>query len=178
MYVSLICSPGVAGDEGGCFLFKERIEARPTGAFNYMVDGRVFRRSSTSRGVTVKVDVDAKPVPWSSRFNPGGPPRPAPPQLRQTLWTFRFEAPTGQPLNVGDYRGATRIDIEGEAPELDYSGPIPLASVDRGRFVVWEVEFAGNELKRLAIDFVANGRPNGNDVPPVFGMIRYNSTFD
>jgi hypothetical protein len=87
-------------------------------------------------------------------------------------WSFRFEAPQGQALGPGDYPQTRRIDIDQERPELDYSGRGRGNSQVSGHFVVWEVEFAENAVKRLAVDFVAEAGS------PLYGMIRYNSTFE
>ena len=122
-----------------------------------MVDGRGFRRTRSERGVIVEVGAPASPDRWS----------------------FRFEAPLDQALQPGDYPDTRRIDEDQERPELDYAGRRRGINQVSGRFVVWEVEFSANEVKRLAVDFVAHPVQNGHELrPPLYGMIRYNSTFE
>jgi hypothetical protein len=70
------------------------------------------------------------------------------------------------------------LGLDGERPELDYSGRGRGIDQISGRFVVWEIEFSGNDVKRLAVDFVAHPIDAGKEGPPLYGMIRYNSTFD
>ncbi len=84
----------------------------------------------------------------------------------------------GQEFHAGDYPGARRIDPQGQLPELDYSGRGRGNTQATGRFVVWEIEFSGNDVKRLAVDFVGHSIDAGKEGPPLYGMIRYNSTFE
>ena len=40
--------------------------------------------------------------------------------------------------------------------------------------MVWELEVRGDQVVRLAIDFVQHGEKTG---PPLYGVIRFNSSF-
>jgi S1-C subfamily serine protease len=157
-YVSLVISPGERAGNGRSLFYRGGLNLRSTGGDRHMVDGRILQRAFTQRGVHVNVAVASK--------NPQG-------------WSFRFEAPMGQVLQPGDYPEARRFGLDGELPELDYSGlGLYGSSQISGRFVVWEIESSGSDIKRLAVDFVAHPIYNGKEGPPVYGMIRYNSTFE
>jgi hypothetical protein len=156
-YVSLFQSPSERAGNGRSFFYRDGLTLRSTGGDRHMVDGRIFQRAYTNRGVHVDVKVASTP--------PQG-------------WSFRFEAPMGQLLQPGDYPGARRFGLDGGLPELDYSGPLYGSSQISGRFVVWEIASSEKKVERLAVDFVAYPIENGKECPPLYGMIRYNSTFE
>jgi S1-C subfamily serine protease len=154
----LVLSPGERVENGRSLFYRDGLTLRSTGGDRHMVDGRIFQRAYTNRGVHVDVNV--------ASASPQG-------------CSFRFEAPMGQVLQPGDYPRARRSGLDGELPELDYSGlGLYSSSQISGRFVVWEIESSGSDIKRLAVDFVAHPIYNGKEGPPVYGMIRYNSTFE
>jgi hypothetical protein len=155
-YISIVSSPGEYVGEGRTFHFREGIVVRSVGYSRYLENGVLVSRANSLRGVDVEVGA------ITSRDH----------------WSFRFEASLNQNLRAGDYLDARRIDVTGEHPEIHYGGRGRGHGMLSGRFVVWEVELSGNEIKRLAVDFVAHGRENGRDSPPLFGMIRYQSSFE
>ena len=77
-------------------------------------------------------------------------------------------------LQVGEYSfdDDTR---EQQAPSFSFSGD-GRGEVLNWKFVVWEFEVEGKEVKKLALDFVQRTTKVGNK--PLSGMIRYNSSFE
>ncbi len=63
-YVSVVSSPGEYLGAGGAFVFRDRLTVQSTGVARYMVDGRIFQRTNTLRGVRVDFDVAARDS-WS-----------------------------------------------------------------------------------------------------------------
>jgi len=130
---------------------------------------RGVRRTNATRGVTVASALPGKP------------------DRRE----ITFEAPHNQNVTAGDYPDARGMDVSGNAPELKWS-PDGCNDGD-GHFVVWEIEVKDNQVSRLAIDFVgrckglsstsiADRSKGGQFVTqrrfyPVYGMIRFRSTF-
>ncbi|MSQ95083.1 MAG: serine protease [Gemmataceae bacterium] len=90
-------------------------------------------------------------------------------------WFLDIGAPVGQYLAVGEYLNAKRYTSSGAAPGLDFRGKGRGSNILSGEFVVWELEMNGDQVVRLAIDFVqrSEGRPN-----PLQGKIRINSNFE
>ncbi len=83
-------------------------------------------------------------------------------------------APRGQFLQVGEYPGAKRYPFSDNSPGIEVNGNGRGCNMIEGKFVVWELEVKGNEVIRLAIDFVQ--RCEGK-MPPLAGMIRLNSNY-
>jgi S1-C subfamily serine protease len=89
-------------------------------------------------------------------------------------WQINFGAPMGQFLEVGDYRDAKRYPFSGASPGIEFMGQGRGCNQISGQFVVWELEIKGNEVTKLAIDFVQRCE---NTMPPLYGRIRYQSSF-
>jgi len=155
-YVSLISSPGEYVGQGRTYFFREGVAVRDTATHSYMQNGVVFRRSNPQRGVDVQLGAITS----------------------KDHWSFRFEAPLNQTLHAGDYPGTHRVGLDGQQPELDFGCGHRGNSRISGHFAVWEIEFSGGDVKRLAVDFVAHTAENGAELPALYGMIRYNSTFE
>jgi hypothetical protein len=89
-------------------------------------------------------------------------------------WTANFGGPGNQFLKVGEYTGAKRHPFSGAAPGLEFIGNGRGCNTIAGKFVVWEIEVKGNEVVRLAIDFIQRGEEKN---PPLYGSLRINSSF-
>lgn len=86
-----------------------------------------------------------------------------------------FDADRKRPLTPGLYKDATRFPFNNNNPGIDFSGNGTGHNTSRGKFQVHEIEFQGNKLSKLAVDFIFEGQ---SSVPrPVFGKIRYNSHY-
>jgi hypothetical protein len=89
-------------------------------------------------------------------------------------WQISFGAPTGQFLAVGEYLDAKRYPFSGPSPGIEFTGQGRGCNQISGEFVVWELEFKGNEVAKLAIDFVQRCETT---MPPLYGRLRYQSSF-
>jgi uncharacterized repeat protein (TIGR02543 family) len=90
-------------------------------------------------------------------------------------WRIDFSAPEGQPLTVGYYSAARRYPFT-PFNGLSVTGPGSGCNQLTGRFVVLEVAIASNgTVERFAADFEQHCE---DQVPAVFGAIRYNATVD
>jgi hypothetical protein len=89
-------------------------------------------------------------------------------------WTLEVGARAGQFLQPGEYLGAKRYAFSGNAPGLDFFGQGRVNNTLAGEFVVWELEMNGDQVVRLAIDFVQRSEGKGQ---PLNGKVRINSTF-
>ncbi|MBI3822110.1 MAG: hypothetical protein HY289_05450 [Planctomycetes bacterium] len=89
-------------------------------------------------------------------------------------WMFNVSAAGKDPLVVGEYIGAKRFPFNGNSPGLSFSGKGRGANQLAGTFRVWEIEFEGNNVTRLAVDFVQRSEIAG---PPLYGVLRHNSKF-
>jgi len=89
-------------------------------------------------------------------------------------WTLNFGGRDKRSLEVGEYDGAKRFPFSGDAPGLEFYGNGRGCNTLAGKFVVWEFEVKGNEVVRLAIDFIQRGEEKG---PPLYGSLRINSSF-
>jgi hypothetical protein len=89
-------------------------------------------------------------------------------------WTLNFGGPGNHFLEVGEYDGAKRFPFSGDAPGLEFYGKGRGANTLSGKFVVWELEVKGNQVVRLAIDFIQNCEEKQ---PPLYGSLRINSSF-
>jgi len=94
-------------------------------------------------------------------------------QVSVAGFNVQIGAPRGQFLEKKEYQGAKRYAFSDTAPGLDVTGPGRGASNVFGAFVVWELEMQGNNITRLAIDFVQRSERPTN--PPLTGKIRWNS---
>src|SRR5262249_18791831 len=143
---------------------------------NYSLGKNTLAVQSSPRGVKVSID-----EPVAGR------------QVKQ--WTMQFGAPYKHSLKVGEYGGAGGPGT----PGCD-SGPLlvvtrwlldggkrteglPGAEWDPGEFVVREIEFQGQKVVRLAIDFIKDshyGLPPTSRDPQrciIYGSLRFNSRF-
>jgi hypothetical protein len=84
-------------------------------------------------------------------------------------------APVGRSLTVGQYLDAKRHPFSDDRPGIEFTGHGRGCNEEAGRFVVWELEVKGNQIVRLAADFVVHCEVRN---PPFYGLVRYNSTLD
>ena len=87
-------------------------------------------------------------------------------------WTLEIGAPNGQMLQVGEYLNAKRFAFSGASPGLDFFGQGRGSGKIAGEFVVWELELDGEQITRLAVDFVQRAEEKGQ---PLHGKLRFNS---
>ena len=116
---------------------------------NYSYVGEDLTARTNHRGVTISVG------------SPGG-------------WTLHFGGPGNRFLDVGEYDGAKRFPFSGQAPGIEFTGHGRGCNRIAGKFVVWEIEVKGNQVVRLAIDFIQRCEEN---MPPLYGSLRINSSF-
>jgi hypothetical protein len=89
-------------------------------------------------------------------------------------WTLEVSPPQGEALKTGEYRNAKRSPSNKESG-FNFYGHGRGCNKVAGQFVVWEVEMNGNQVNRLAVDFMMRCEGNG---PPLYGMLRYHSKYD
>jgi hypothetical protein len=89
-------------------------------------------------------------------------------------WRILFGAPPGRFLEVGEYLDAKRYPFSDDSPGIEFTGYGRGANRIAGKFVVWELEVKGNQVVRLAVDFIQHCEEK---MPPLYGMIRFNSSF-
>lgn len=89
-------------------------------------------------------------------------------------WTLLFGAGQGRNLDVAEYRGARRHPFCEGSPGIELTGNGRGCNRINGEFRVWEFEQKGNTVVRLAVDFVQRCEEK---MPPIVGMLRFNSTF-
>lgn len=90
-------------------------------------------------------------------------------------WNVEFGGPRDQRLRAGEYLNAKRLPFNDNAPGLSFTGHGRGCNTVSGSFAVWEIELDGNQVRRLAIDFI---QFCDGDRSPSTGMIRYNSHFE
>jgi hypothetical protein len=90
-------------------------------------------------------------------------------------WNVQFAPPRGGALKAGEYDGAKRYPFNDDSPGLSYTGHGRGSNQVGGKFVVWELEVKDGKIAKLAIDFIYRSEVTG---PPLYGMLRYNSTFE
>jgi hypothetical protein len=88
-------------------------------------------------------------------------------------WEADFYGAGTQMLPPGEYADAHRTS-PGDAPGIDVHGDGRGCNQTAGKFIVWELAVVGDQVVRLAIDFVQQCEGKG---PPLYGRIRFNSTF-
>ncbi len=91
-------------------------------------------------------------------------------------WNLDLGAPQGQFLRPGEYRDARRFAFSGASPGLDFNGNGRGSNEVAGAFVVWELAVQGEQITRLAIDFVQHSESTTR--PPLTGKLRINSTLE
>jgi hypothetical protein len=89
-------------------------------------------------------------------------------------WMISFGGPGNKFLDVGEYDGAKRFPFSGDAPGIEFMGNGRGCNMISGKFVVWEIEVKGNQVVRLAIDFIQRCEEK---MPPLYGSLRINSSF-
>lgn len=94
-------------------------------------------------------------------------------EVQAAGWHLEVGAPNGQFLQVGEYLNAKRYAFSGASPGLDFFGQGRGSNTLAGAFVVWELEMNGDQIVRLAIDFVQRSEEKGQ---PLNGKLRINST--
>ena len=89
-------------------------------------------------------------------------------------WTIEFAPGKGKNLQPGEYLGARRFPFNDESPGINFSGNGRGCNTIAGLFRVWEIEVQGDQVIRLAVDFVQYCEEKG---PPLYGMLRFNSKY-
>jgi hypothetical protein len=89
-------------------------------------------------------------------------------------WRILFGGPGNRFLQVGEYPDAKRHPFSGDSPGIEFTGKGRGANRIAGKFVVWELEVKDNQVVRLAVDFIQHCEER---MPPLYGMIRVNSTY-
>src|SRR5262249_35965295 len=89
-------------------------------------------------------------------------------------WTLLFGGPRGHFLEVSEYLDARRYPFSDDSPGIEFTGNGRGCNQIAGMFAGWELEVKGNEVVRVAIDFVQRCEKTG---PPLYGMLRFNSSF-
>jgi hypothetical protein len=89
-------------------------------------------------------------------------------------WDLDLAGPKQTVIKVGEFMGAKRSAFSGDSPGLDFNGMGRGSNELSGKFVVWELEFDGDKVKRLAVDFYQQCE---GTMPPLYGVVRFNSKF-
>jgi hypothetical protein len=85
-----------------------------------------------------------------------------------------LSAGQGQNLGAGEYRNAKRQTFAGDSPGIELTRNGRGCNAISGEFRVWEIETKGNDVTRLAVDFVQRCEAK---MRALVGMLRFNSTF-
>src|SRR5262249_13567704 len=88
--------------------------------------------------------------------------------------TLHFGGPRNRFLEVREFDAAKRLPSSGDAQGIEFYGNGRGANMIAGKFVVWEIEVKGNQVVRLAIDFIQRCEEK---MPPLYGSLRINSSF-
>lgn len=120
-------------------------------------DANIFVNRNYHQGLSFYITSNA---PWPNRH----------------WWYLDLAAPSRRPLTVGVYALATRFPFQAlNEPGLSLSGNGRGCNTLTGRFEVLEAEYdASGRMQRFAANF--EQRCEGF-MPPLYGQIRYNSTF-
>ncbi|WP_435021863.1 S1C family serine protease [Tundrisphaera sp. TA3] len=89
-------------------------------------------------------------------------------------WTLSLSAGGNRMLEAAEYRDAKRYPFSNDAPGLDFSGNGRGSNMLAGEFRIWELDMTQGQVNRIAVDFVQ--RSEGK-MPPLVGMLRFQSTF-
>jgi hypothetical protein len=116
---------------------------------SYSYSGEVLTVQRNQRGVSISVE---------------GP----------TGWRILFGAPNGQFLDVGEYQDAKRFPFSDASPGIEFTGQGRGCNQISGQFMVWEFETSGNEVTKLAVDFIQRCE---NSMAPLYGRLRFRSSF-
>ena len=90
-------------------------------------------------------------------------------------WEIAFAAPRGKVMQPGEFPNAKRFPFNEESPGLDFSGHGRGSNIVGGKYVIWELEKKGDNIEKLAVDFIYRSEGSG---PPLYGMLRFNSSFE
>jgi S1-C subfamily serine protease len=128
---------------------------------SYAYPGDSLRIRKDARGVQVFIQI---PKEINGRI------------INSQEWMIMFGGPGKQFLEVGEYQRARRCAFSGDLPGIDVFGQGRGNNQVFGAFVVWELEVQGDEIVRMAIDFVQRGE--FQNAPPLKGKLRWNSKFE
>jgi hypothetical protein len=157
--------PPVAGIKDGTFV-KPAASAAPTSYF-YAVSSA--KDEFIGQGETIAYDGDklrVMEVKDGTKIRLG--------VAKKSDWELIVAPPMGGTLKVGDYLDAKLYPDNGKAPGLEFKGMNRESAKVAGKFVVWEYEVAKGVVMKLAIDFIQQSEETG---PPLYGVVRYNSSF-
>ena len=90
--------------------------------------------------------------------------------MGNSIWCAR-----GQILAVGEHANAKRFPFHDSAPGISLRFRTHGANRIAGKFVIWELELKGEDVVRLGVDFY---QLTEERMPPVYGMLRINSSFE
>ncbi len=93
---------------------------------------------------------------------------------KKSEWELIVAPPVGGTLKVGEYLDAKRYPENGKAPGIEFKGMNRDSAKIAGKFVVWELEVVKGVVTKLAVDFLQQSEESG---PPLYGVVRYNSSF-
>jgi hypothetical protein len=93
-------------------------------------------------------------------------------------WMCEIGAPKDKLLKVGEYTDAQRYSFSGDSPGLEFSGKGRGVNKLTGEFAVWELEFKGDQVTKLAIDFVQRATVGKGKEASLTGKLRFNSSFE
>ncbi len=157
--------PPVAGIKDGTFV-KPAASAAPTTYF-YAVSSA--KDEFIGQGETIAYDGDKLRV---SEVKGGTKVRLG--VAKKSDWELTVAPPVGGTLKVGEYPDSKRYPENGKAPGLEFKGMNRDSTKVAGKFVVWEYEVVKGVVTKLAIDFIQQSEEKG---PPLYGVVRYNSSF-
>lgn len=89
-------------------------------------------------------------------------------------WLLELAAEPGRELGVGVYRNAVRFGNQRDQAGLSFTGNGRGCNQISGAFVLWEWEIQGDEVVRVALDFV---QQCDNNEHPLCGHLRLNSSY-
>jgi hypothetical protein len=157
--------PPVGGLKDGTFV-KPAASAAPTSYF-YAVSSA--KDEFIGQGETIAYDGDklrVMEVKGGTKIRLG--------VAKKSDWELIVAPPVGGALKVGEYLDAKLYPDNGKAPGLEFKGMGRDSAKVAGKFVVWEYEAAKGVVTKLAIDFIQKSEEAG---PPLYGVVRYNSSF-
>ena len=92
-------------------------------------------------------------------------------------WRVFFSPARGGLLVAGEYPNAKCYPINDDLPGISFEGYGEASNNIEGHFVVWEHEVDREEVLHLAIDFIQRCEGRHGLDPPLYGMVRYKSSF-
>lgn len=157
--------PPVAGIKEGKFV-KPEVSTGPTSYFFAMSDDKDEFISKGEKLAYGGDDVRVGPVKGGIRVTLG--------RGKRGEFELLVAPPTGGMLKVGEYLDAKKYPDNGKAPGLEFKGMMRDSEKIAGKFVVWELEVKQGMVTKLALDFIQQSEEKG---PPLYGVVRYNSSF-